>query len=165
VGVFGREFAGFGVDEVVAAAQGAAGDLLAQQLRAEGAQPHDVGDGVGVPAFGQHGHGDDAADVGAQGIRLADGVDDFAQQVGIGQLVDALVRVALAVVALEAFDLRGEYFLEAVVDLAGVFEGIAVDQQRGRALLRSTGNWGSKFENSGRRPGTVRGCPCSSTVS
>ena len=43
------------------AAQGAADDLLAQQLGAEGAHAENVGDGVGVPALGEHGDGDDTA--------------------------------------------------------------------------------------------------------
>ena len=74
-----------------------------------------------------------------EGIGLADGVDDFTQEVGIGQLSDAFVRMTLAIVALEAFDFRAEYLSEVFVDLAGVFEGIAVDEQRRRAILRSTG--------------------------
>ena len=61
VGVFDVEQAFF-VQVVGLAAQGAADDLLAEKLRAEGAHAEDVGDGVGVPAFGEHGDGDDAAD-------------------------------------------------------------------------------------------------------
>jgi hypothetical protein len=48
------------------AAQRAADDLLAQQLGAEGAHAEHVGDGVGVPAFGEHRHRDHAADRVAQ---------------------------------------------------------------------------------------------------
>jgi hypothetical protein len=136
VRVFGRELAGLRVDEVVAAAQRAAGDLFAEQLRAEGAQAHDVGDGVGVPAFAEHGDGDHATDVRAEGVGFADGVDHFAQQFGVGEAVDAALGVALAVGALEAFDLGRENLLEALVDLAGVFEGVAVDQQASAGAAR-----------------------------
>ena len=50
------------VQVVGLAAQRAADDLLAQQLSAEGADAEDMGDGVRVPAFGEHRDGDDAAD-------------------------------------------------------------------------------------------------------
>ena len=61
VGVLGGEEAVL-VWLVGAAAQAAADDLLAEQLGAERADAEDVGDGVGVPALGEHGDGDDAAD-------------------------------------------------------------------------------------------------------
>ena len=57
------------VQVVGLAAQRAADDLLAQKLGAEGAHAEHVGDGVGVPAFGQHGDGDHAADVGRRAGR------------------------------------------------------------------------------------------------
>ena len=44
------------------AAQCAADDLLAEELRAEGADAQHVRDGPGVPALGEHRDGDDAAD-------------------------------------------------------------------------------------------------------
>ena len=61
VGVLDVEQAFF-VQVVGLAAQRAADDLLAQKLGAEGADAEDVGDGVGVPALGEHGDRDDAAD-------------------------------------------------------------------------------------------------------
>jgi hypothetical protein len=57
------------VDRLVGIApQAPAHDLLAQQLGAEGADAEDVGDGVGVPAFGQHGDGDDTTHLAAEPI-------------------------------------------------------------------------------------------------
>ena len=56
------------VQVVGLAAQGAADHLLAEELGAEGADAENVGDGVGVPALGEHGDRDDAAD------RLAEAV-------------------------------------------------------------------------------------------
>ena len=79
VGIFDVEQPFF-VQVVGLAAQGAADDLLAQQLRAEGADAEDVGDGVGVPAFGEHRNRDDAADGAAELSRLADRVHDLAEQ-------------------------------------------------------------------------------------
>ena len=52
------------------AAQRAANDLFAQQLRAKGAHAQNMRDRIGVPAFGQHGDGDDAADGFAEPARL-----------------------------------------------------------------------------------------------
>jgi hypothetical protein len=42
--------------------QGPADDLFAEQLGAESAHAEHMGDGVGVPALGEHGHRYDAAD-------------------------------------------------------------------------------------------------------
>ena len=66
------------VELIRLAAQAAADDLLAQQLRAECADAEDVGDGVGVPALGQHRYRDDAADLLAEAARAADGVHHLA---------------------------------------------------------------------------------------
>ena len=71
----------FVVELVGLAAQRAADDLLAQKLRAESANAEDMGDSVGVPAFGQHGHRHDAANLLAETPWLADGVHDLAQKV------------------------------------------------------------------------------------
>ena len=71
---------------VAHAAQAAADDLLAEQLRAEGADAEDVRHGVGVPALGEHRDGDDALDLLAELARLADGVHHLAQQVLVGQV-------------------------------------------------------------------------------
>ena len=68
VGVFDVEQA-FLVQVVGLPAQGAADDLLAQELGAEGADAEDVGDGVGVPALGEHRDRDDAADRLAELVR------------------------------------------------------------------------------------------------
>ena len=56
----------FLVQVVGLAAQRAADDLLAEKLRAEGADAENVRDGVGVPAFGEHRDRDDAADRAAE---------------------------------------------------------------------------------------------------
>ena len=80
------------VQVVGLAAQRAADDLLAEQLGAEGAHAQDVGDGVGVPAFGEHGDRDDAADRVAEPAVLADGVHDLAQQVLIGEVLGLAAR-------------------------------------------------------------------------
>ena len=77
----------FDVEEIVVvqvirlAAERAADDLFTEELGAEGADADDVGDGVGVPAFGEHGDRDDAADLFAELAFLADGVHDFAEEV------------------------------------------------------------------------------------
>ena len=85
LGVFGLEMPVV-VGGVAHPPQGAADDLLAEELRAEGADAEDVGDGVGVPAFGEHRDADDALDVLAELAGLADGVHDFAEQVFVGEV-------------------------------------------------------------------------------
>ena len=54
IGIFDVEQAFF-VELIGLATQGASDHLLAQQLGAEGAYAQHMGDGVGVPAFGEHG--------------------------------------------------------------------------------------------------------------
>ena len=83
------------VDRVAHPPQAAADDLLAEELGAEGAHAEDVGDGVGVPALGQHRDADDAADVLAEPARLADGVHHLAQQVLVGEVVGVAAGEAL----------------------------------------------------------------------
>ena len=72
------------------AAQAAADHLLAQELGREGTQTHDVGDVLGVPAFRQHGDGDDVLQVLARTAALADIVDDLAEQLFLLQLLQTL---------------------------------------------------------------------------
>ena len=79
VGVLDVEHAVF-VQVVGLPAKRAADHLLTQELGAEGPDAEDVGDGVRVPALGQHGDGDDAADASSQAVLLADGVHDFAKE-------------------------------------------------------------------------------------
>jgi hypothetical protein len=77
LGVFRVEHPGV-VDGIPHPAQAAPHDLLAQQLRAEGAHPQDVRHGVGVPALGEHGDRDHALDALAEFARLADRVHHLA---------------------------------------------------------------------------------------
>ena len=95
VRVFGREPSVL-AKLVGGAAKRAAHNLLADKLRAEGAESEDVRHVVRVPPFGQHRDGHDAADVSAEPALLADGVHHFAQDV---RVVD-LVRLPAAAVAL-----------------------------------------------------------------
>ena len=66
VGVFDREELGLRVQLIGLPPQRAADDLLAEKLRPERADAHDVGYGVRVPALRQHRDRDDAADALAE---------------------------------------------------------------------------------------------------
>ena len=142
----------FFVEVVGLAAQRAADDLLAEELGAEGADAEDVGDGVGVPALGEHRDGDDAADGAAELAGLADRVHDLAEQFLIGDVVaGAGVAGALDDLAAEALDLIGGHGAEVVVEGIARFELLAVDEQRVRARERVAGG-SSKLRNRARRP-------------
>ena len=130
LGVLGLEPAGVGVDGVVAPPQAAADDLLAEQLAAERADAEDVGDGVGVPALGEHGDRDHAADVLAELALLADGVHRLAQQVGVGELVHVGARVAQPVGLLERLDLSRRRLPELGAERLAGFELLRVDEDR-----------------------------------
>jgi hypothetical protein len=151
VGVFDVEQA-FLVEVVGLAAQGAADHLLAQELRAEGADAEHVGDRVGVPAFGEHRDRHHAADRAAELPGLADGVHDLAQQFLVGEvLAGAGVAGALDDLAAEALDLVGGHVAELVVQRVAGFELLAVDQQGVGARQRIAGGFVEVAEQ-GRRP-------------
>ena len=72
-----------------------------------------MGDGVGVPALGQHRDRHDAADVLAELAGLADRVHHLAQQVLVGQVLGVAAGEARAVLGLELLDLaRAAIFLK-----------------------------------------------------
>ena len=99
-----------------------------------------MGDGVGVPAFGEHRDRDDAADGAAELAGLADGVHDLAEQFLIGDvLAGAGIAGALDDLAAEALDLVGGHAAEVVVERIAGFELLAVDEQRVRARQRIAG--------------------------
>ena len=129
LGVLGVEMAVV-VGGVAHAAQGAADHLLAQKLRAEGADAEDVGDGVGVPALGEHGDADHALDVLAELAGLADGVHHLAEQVFVGEVLGVAAGEAGAVLGLELVDLAGGDLLEVVAHRLAGFELLAVHQDR-----------------------------------
>ena len=133
LGIFGLEMA-LVVGGITHAPQGAADHLLAEQLRAEGADAEDVGDGVGVPAFGEHGDADHAFDVFAELAGLADGVHHFAEQVFIGEVFGIAAGEADAVFGLELVDFAGGDLLEVVAHGLAGFELLAVHQDRVRAV-------------------------------
>ena len=136
VGVFDVEQALL-IEVVGLAAQGAANHLLAQQLGAEGAHAQHMGDGAGVPAFGEHGDRDDAANGVAQPAWLADGVHDLAQQVLVRDVVGLLaVAGAFDDLAAEAVDPVGSHGAEIAVQGIARFELLTVDQQGARPAER-----------------------------
>src|SRR5579871_943594 len=129
VGVFDIEEAGV-VEVVGLAAQGAADHLFAEKLGAEGAHPQDVSYGIGVPAFGEHRNGDDAADGLAQAAGLADGVHHFAEDLLVGEVLSLLaIAGALDDFAPEALDLGTGDGAEVVVEGVAGFDLFAIDEQ------------------------------------
>ena len=111
-----------------------------KKLGAEGANAENVGDGVGIPAFGEHRDGDDAADRAAKLAGLADGVHDLAEQFLVGDVVaGAGVAAALDDLAAEAVDLVGGHAAKIVVKRIAGFELLAVDEQRVRPRKRIAG--------------------------
>jgi len=93
VHIFRLEKPGFRIYLVGSALQSSPYHLLAQQLGGECPQPHDVGDGLGIPALGKHTHGNDMPDLLPGLIDLPHGVHGAAQQLrlfGLGQLTLSL---------------------------------------------------------------------------
>ena len=139
VGIFDIEEVSLRVEIVGLAAQSAADHLLAQELGAEGAQTEDMGDGVGVPALGQHRHRDDAADLLAEPALAADRVHHLAQQRALARVLpQGAGTFAGGDLALELLDLRGGRLAEALVERVAGFELARVDQQRARAGQAAT---------------------------
>jgi hypothetical protein len=119
---------------VAHAAQPAADDLLAEQLRAERADAEDVRDGVGVPPLGEHGDRDDALDLLAELAGLADGVHHLAEQVLVGDLLDIPAGEALAQVVLELVNLAAGDPAELLAHRLAAVELLGIDQDRVRAI-------------------------------
>ena len=117
-----------GSEGVAHPAESATDDLLAEKLGAKRADAKDVGNGVRVPPFGEHGDGDDAADALAELARLTDGVEDFAEKIFGGDGVGITAWEAPHVFGLEFGDLLRGGEAEVVghciarVDLHGVDE-------------------------------------------
>jgi hypothetical protein len=65
-----------------------------------------MGNGVGVPPFGQHGDRDYAAHLFAKPSFLADCVHDLAQKVGVGNVPDFARIITLGDLTLELLDLE-----------------------------------------------------------
>ena len=113
------------------AAQGAADHLLAQQLCPKGAHAEYMCDGVGVPAFGQHRDGDDAADRAAQAVFFADGVHHLAQQVLVADVVSqTAVAGAFDNLAAVLLDFVGRHLAEVGVQRLPRLQLLAVNQHR-----------------------------------
>ena len=132
VGVLGLEFR-LVVGGVAHPPKGAADDLLAEQLRAEGPDAENVGHGAGVPSLGQHRDAHDATDLLAELAGLADGVHHFAEQVFVGQILGVAAREPGAVLGLELVDLQGGDLLELGAHRIARFQLLAVDQDRERS--------------------------------
>ena len=72
-----------------------------------------MGDGVRVPAFGEHRDADHALDVLAELAGLADRVHHLAQQVFVGESFGVAAGEADAILGLELLDLAGGDLLES----------------------------------------------------
>ena len=117
VGVLDIEKAGLGVEIIGLAAQAAPDDLLAQKLGAERADAQDVGDGVGVPAFGQHRYGHHAANLLAEAAGTANRVHHLAQQCRFARFaLRGAGALAGRELALELLDLWACGFAESLVE-------------------------------------------------
>ncbi len=137
VGVFRGEEA-VAIKVVGLAAEGAADDLFAEKLSAEGAHAEDVGDGVGVPAFGEHRDRDDTANGFAEAAFLADGVHGFAEEGVVGEVVGTVgVAGALHNVAAEAFDFVDSGGAEVVVEGVPGGELFTIDEEGVRTRKRA----------------------------
>ena len=92
--------------------------------------PKNMGDGVGVPAFGEHGDRDDAADGIAEAALFADGVHDLPEEILVGEVLGlAAVAGTFDDLAAETVDLVGGHVAEVIVQCLAGFELLAVDQE------------------------------------
>ena len=116
------------------AAQAAPDHLLAQKLGAERADAQNVGDGVGVPSLGQHGHGHHAANLLAEAAGTADRVHHLAQQCSFARFaLRGAGALAGRELALELLDLWTCGFAESLVERVAGLDLAGVDQERARA--------------------------------
>ena len=112
------------------AAQTATDDLFAEELSAESSDPENMGHGICVPAFRQHGDGDDAANLLPESALLPNGVHHLAQEVGVGQFSYLARSGSLRDLALVLFNFERSRPAEIIVQRFAGFELLAVDQER-----------------------------------
>ena len=79
VGILHIKASRIGIEAVVLAAQGPAHHLLTQQLSTESPHAQDMGDRIGVPAFGEHRHRHHTTNIGAELAGLAHRVHHLPQ--------------------------------------------------------------------------------------
>jgi len=115
------------------ATQGAANNLLAEELRAKGANAEHVGDGVGIPPFGQHGDRDHATDRLAKPSLFANRVHHLTQQILIGKVFSLSAIVgSLNNFAAEPLNLVARHLPKVFIERLARLKLLAVDQQRSR---------------------------------
>ena len=120
----------FFIEVVGLAAKRASDDLFAEELGAKSADAEDVGDGVRIPAFRQHGHRDDTADGAAELAVLAHGVHDLTQQLLVADVVRCTgIPGALNDLAAETGNLIGGHATKLIVEGVASFQLLTVNQQ------------------------------------
>ena len=130
VDVFGIEETRFGIDLVGRAPQSPAHHLFAQKLACEGAQAHDVRDGLGIPSFRKHPDRYNVLNLLAGLAGLPNGIHLLAQKLGLlflGQL--AFRPVALLFPLTLTIDLR-----QRLLGGLGFIEHPRVNVQRSRRV-------------------------------
>ena len=118
------------VEIVRLAAQRAAYDLLAKKLCAEGSHAEDMCDGLGIPAFGQHGNRHDAPDGPAKAAFFSNSVHDFTKQVLIGNVLGlTAVTGTFDYFPAETLDLVGSHVAKVLIERVAGLELLTVDQE------------------------------------
>ena len=96
-----------------------------------------MGDGVRIPAFRQHRHGDDTTDGATELAVLAHGVHDLTQQLLITDIFSGTgIPGALDSLAAETCNLIGRHAAKLVVEGVAGFQLLTVNQQRVRTRER-----------------------------
>jgi hypothetical protein len=86
-------------------------DLLAKELGAESPDTQDVGDGVGVPPFGQHGDADHTPDGLPQFAGLADRVHNLPEDLVVRNFLRVPARIAATNLLFEFLNFHGGHLL------------------------------------------------------
>ena len=115
------------------AAQSTPDDLFAEKLGAESPDAENVGDRVGIPTFGQHRYGNDAADLFPKPILLAYRVHHLAEKFRVRKIPRLARTRTLILLALELLDLQRGHCPKIPVHRFAGLDLAAVDQQRIRA--------------------------------
>ena len=94
------------------------------------ANAEDVRYGVGIPAFGEHGHRDHASDALAQTAAATDGVHHLAQQILIGNISSVAGAHPRGALTLELLDFDRRHIAEVFIESVTTLDLLAVYQQR-----------------------------------
>src|SRR3989344_3974569 len=134
-GILWREKACGLIHTIIDPAQSTTNYLFTKKLGGKCAHTKDMSDGIYIPAFGKHRHGDDTFDILPKLTGLADCIHYFAQEFFVCRIFAS--RKTFAIILVKIFDLFGKNPFEFIANLLTTFNLGAVYNERVRMVVET----------------------------